>query len=71
MANSWNQFFYIRKYQISWNIITVHISENVQNKVYHLETRREQFTDQTQKAKKILISWKWTFINENTKSPRT
>ena len=38
--------------------MTVHIFVNVQNKVYHLETRREQFTDHTQKAKKILISWK-------------
>ena len=33
------------------------ISENVQNKIHDLQIRLEQFTDQTKRAKKILIIW--------------
>ena len=37
---------------------TILISENHQNKMYNLQIRPEQFTDQTKKAKKTLHSWK-------------
>ena len=44
-------FLYIRQYGISCNISTVHISENVQNKICNLQIRLEQFTDETKKTK--------------------
>ena len=52
MANSSNEFFFIRQYEISCNISTDHISENVHNKIYNYKIRLEQFTDQIKKAKK-------------------
>ena len=43
--------FSIKEYEISCNIITDHISENVQNKICNFKIRTEQFTDQTKKLK--------------------
>ena len=57
-------YIYIRQYEISCNICTVHISENVEIKIYNLQIRQKN-------AKKTLISWNLTFINDNTKSPQT
>ena len=51
MANSCNYFFYIRRYEISCNISTDHISNNIQNKIYNFKIRLEQFTNQTKKLK--------------------
>ena len=39
----------MRQYKISCNVSTVHISENVQSKIYNLQIRFEQFTDQKKK----------------------
>ena len=36
---------------LSCNISTVHVSENVQNKIYNLQIRLEQFTHHTKKGK--------------------
>ena len=57
-------YIYIRQYEISCNIYTVHISENVEIKIYNLQIRQKN-------AKKTLISWNLTFINDNIKSPQT
>ena len=56
MASSWNLFFYIREYEISCNISTDHISENVQNKIYNFKIRFKKFTHQTKKAKKYWLA---------------
>ena len=53
------------------NTSTVHISENVQNKIYNLQIRLEHFADEKKSFKKILFSWNLTFITGNTKSPQT
>ena len=55
MASSWNYFFYIRHYEISCNISTEFISENVLNKIYKFKIRLEQFTGQTKKAEKYWL----------------
>ena len=67
VAKKWPTFeiyiFYIRQDKISCNVSIVYISENIQNKIYNLQIRLEQFTD----LKKCC---KWTFISDNTKSPQ-
>ena len=55
MASGWNYFFYIRHYEISCNISTDLISENVLNKIYKFKIRLEQFTGQTKKAEKYWL----------------
>ena len=45
VAHSWNQCFYIWRYQIFYNTSPAHISENVQNKMCNLQIRLAQFTD--------------------------
>ena len=57
MTNSENYIFYIRQWEISCDISTFQRSENVQNKIYDLKIRLEQFTDHTKKAKNIPLSW--------------
>ena len=44
-----------RQYEISCNISTDYISENVQNKIYNFKIRLAQFTYQTKKAKKYSL----------------
>ena len=50
---------------------TVHISQDVQNKIHNLQIRLEQSTDQTKKAKKYQLVGIALFIHDNTKSPQT
>ena len=40
---------------ILYYLSTACISQNVQNKIYNLQIRLEQFTDQTKKAKKFKL----------------
>ena len=51
-----------------YNLNTVHIFENVQNKMHKLLNRVEQFTDQTKKPKKYQIVGIELSINDNTES---
>ena len=37
--------FYIRQYEIYWNVSVVHISESLQNKIYNLQIRLEQYSN--------------------------
>ena len=52
----------MRQYKISCNVSTVHISENIQSKIYNLQIRLEQFTD---RKKKLELNF------HNTINPQT
>ena len=56
---------------IVYYLSTVHISQNVQNKIQNLQIRLEQFTDLTKKAKKYQLIGIGLSIHYNTKSPQT
>ena len=56
---------------IVYCLSTVHISQNVQNKIQNLQIRLEQFTDLTKKAKKYQLIGIGLSIHDNTKSPQT
>ena len=38
-------FYIIRQYEIYCNVRVVHISENLQNNIYNLQIRLEQYSD--------------------------
>ena len=64
-------FLYKAMRNIVYYLSTVHISQNVQNKIQNLQIRLEQFTDLTKKAKKYQVIGIGLSIHDNTKSPQT
>ena len=53
-----NPYNYLLTHIIILNNYPILISENHQNKMYNLQIRPEQFTDQTEKAEITLHNWK-------------